>query len=528
MTAPLPATRGLYPPTPLTPSPASNTDSFPPRPHGQEAALPPEGPRVDSKPLRELEDILDSFAINALHRQTLPPIPDDESLRDSITSSAAPSVAPLALNRSPRSPVPQIPSSPSIDTLSPDVTESFLAYRQASPYEMSHSVSVYSHAGDIGELPADSPPVPTPPLPVGGLAAILQAPAPAIFRSDSTGRTPLGGGVRKAGYRSGDSDSTTLSELADFPSPTATATHFVRKVSIKQENPVRLTREESLRLREAAQARRMTAAERDIVSQMGLDSLGLESPKSSRSPSPSALSISPPETPRDFNFGPLGGGPDQRKDAFQDPLQGTGFVPLSAMTLDPGAGNYRSATESICEFRCFPSGLEPRADAPHASRRHVRRPPRRAQGPPSGRSPGLPPHLHVRTHSPIGQPPDIRPALPLSSLAHLPTAHRRTHSRFLARPSFIPQYLGSTWVLGCAVLTLPRCHNTCSRRTPLATSQQSPLAHAPAILFLSETLMAAFPANALYQLLGVPAMTASALVARRAASTESRVGQVIR
>ena len=142
MTAPLPATRGLYPPTPLTPSPASNTDSFPPRPHGQEAALPPEGPRVDSKPLRELEDILDSFAINALHRQTLPPIPDDESLRDSITSSAAPSVAPLALNRSPRSPVPQIPSSPSIDTLSPDVTESFLAYRQASPYEMSHSVSV--------------------------------------------------------------------------------------------------------------------------------------------------------------------------------------------------------------------------------------------------------------------------------------------------------------------------------------------------------------------------------------------------
>ncbi|KAL8292954.1 hypothetical protein RQP46_000648 [Phenoliferia psychrophenolica] len=263
-------------------------------------------PRVDSKPLKELEDILDSFAMSSLQRQTLPPLPDTESLRNSTVSSGEPSVAPLTLTR---------------------IGESSLPYRQmsmsgpsapASSYALSHSVSVYSSAGDIGELPGGD----VPPLPVGGLAAMLAAPASATSRTAGGGQTRVGVG-RKPAYRSGASDTSTLSELADFPSPNTDETHFVRKVSLTKVAP--------------------TQAERDIVSQMGLDSLGLESPKSSRSPSPSALSISPPETPRDFTGGPFGG-LDARK---LDPLAGTGFVPLNAMSLDPGAMSYRSATESI-------------------------------------------------------------------------------------------------------------------------------------------------------------------------------------
>ncbi|KAK4704892.1 solute carrier family 35 (UDP-sugar transporter), member A1/2/3, partial [Phenoliferia sp. Uapishka_3] len=330
---------------------------------------PPPATRVDSKPLRELEDILHSFANS--QRGTLPPIPDGDSFRTSTASSYGPSIAPLTLHRNPpAADTRHLPISESSDSLSPS---SALPVNHRPHYEVNHPLSIYSTAGDIGELPSardDSPARHRSPLkPLQNCDAVPPAliPAPpALFRSDSHGQSRIDDHPLNRDSHA----SSTLSDLDDFPSPNPAETHVVRKVSITRTGaPVRLDREESLRLRQAKQ--------NEALSQMGFDS----SPAPSllgNSPAPSTQSTSAPATPRDFNFGPLGGGGGSATKAAKqpDPLTGTGFIPLSAMSVDPGAKSYRSATEIYNSVHATPirgsyTGVSSEDEGPNEKVRRV-------------------------------------------------------------------------------------------------------------------------------------------------------------
>ncbi|KAM0754022.1 hypothetical protein T439DRAFT_322900 [Meredithblackwellia eburnea MCA 4105] len=357
------------------PRPPTKEATFPPRPRSkiQEAANPSgDFPRVDSKPLRELEDILDSFAYQS-KRGTLPPVPESDSIRGSTATTSTASGRPPRSRTGTEPQVAQQQSlapSTSTDTLSP--TSASMNAPRANPnntYEVNrHPMSIYSSQGDIGEL--DPPSIPNspdkpnfavnvvPPKPAAQTSPVKPI-VPQIIRSDSNGRSIFRSGLSD-GFSSRPASSI-MSDTNDEESPAKT--EFVRKISLKKtEAPVRLDREESLRRKQEGKVfgddhevdepvrRRPTPAERDVLAQMGFD----DSPHSSvpaSSPTPSSSGTSPPETPRDFNFGPLSPGPlggaRKLQQTSEEQLHAAGFVPLSAMSLDPAAQNYRSATESI-------------------------------------------------------------------------------------------------------------------------------------------------------------------------------------
>lgn len=339
-------------PSATPPMPNSPGDSyFPPSSPAESASFPPQSrsafaaseditrrqprysSRVDSKPLRELEDILDSFADDP-RRTTQPPLPaDDSSLRSASVHSAMSNTSPLQYPRAPGSGM-VASSSSSSSLFAPGVPYGSYALNH-------HHNSFHSSAGDIGNTsPVKSrsgAPLSSPPLSTlsssSDLAADhpLAAPSRHIFNPSTS--------------------SSVFSSADEASSPVVATTQMVRKISIKKDNdaPVRLTRNASLQHHQQHQQQQQqqlgasrptnfaTPAERDLYSQMMFDG----SPRSGDGvPSASNSSTTTPTTP--LSSPPIGG--QQRQ---KDPVvvgDHHGFAPLSSHNLDV---SYRSATLSI-------------------------------------------------------------------------------------------------------------------------------------------------------------------------------------
>lgn len=256
-------------------------------------------------------------------------MPEGGNVRTLSTSSNAPVVRPLATNRE-RDPVTQ-------DSLPPSSSRSPGSLGLAKHVEVDHyPVSIHSAAGEVGDSSQRSTPArPSTPsrIGTGPTANTLLRTPPSIIRSDSKGHHTLD--MSRSIYSSGGS-----TDPGDgLPSPVLT--QVVRKISLGRsaQAPVRLKREDSLRDR-----RRPTPAEHELFSEMRLDSptssAGSQAPSFDHHSHGGSSPSTTPTTPRDQQFSPSfgkqHGEPDSR-----------GFVPLAAMTLDPGAHHYRSATESM-------------------------------------------------------------------------------------------------------------------------------------------------------------------------------------
>lgn len=328
-TLPSPPTRaavvGSFPTPPHSPALGSNFNS------NSNTKISTFAGRVDSKPLRELEDILDSFGYAPTH---LPPVPDSVP-RQRERSAPSGSLSPVT----PVPPRSYVPGS--------------------SQYAINHTASVYSHMGDIGELPTSpSTPGSNPASPTKGFGHSQTNYLGGKNDSPTKAATPTrdyfssqGGETDVFGFQ------VSTPPLSLTPSSPGAQTHVVRKVSLKKtQAPVLLSRDESLRRHrdrsEEEEVRRPTTAERDIVAQMGFDSPRPDSGTLSESPT-SDRSSSPPRTPRDYFNSPPTNKTNYLSD--HDKLAANGFVPLDFMTLDPAHQNYRSATESICSSRFSPS-----------------------------------------------------------------------------------------------------------------------------------------------------------------------------
>lgn len=283
-------------------------DTFPPPSRSPPLRRAPESrySRVDSRPLHELEDILDSFAYNS-RGEPLLPVPDS-------TTSNAPVVAPLSINRQ-RDPLTE-GSPPSSSPRSRQQSLGLAKHIEVNRYP----ASIHSAAGELGESSQPNSPVRprTPPRAGTGPTAntLLRTP-PSIVRSDSKGHHAL-----SSIYGSGGSSD----RGDDLPSPGLT--QVVRKISLSRSSkaPVRLNTEESLR-------------DRRLFSEMRLDS-----PTSSAGSHAPSFDHSPATTPttlRDQHF------PSSFAKQHGVETDERGFVPLAAMSVDPGAQSYRSATESM-------------------------------------------------------------------------------------------------------------------------------------------------------------------------------------
>lgn len=323
------------------PTPASDTGSFPPQARSAFASTsdytrreaPRYSSRVDSKPLRELEDILDSFADGP--RRTQPPLPADASSvrSNSVRSAVSHQVTPLQYGRAqqPAGSGGMIASSSSSSSLS-------APGMPFGRYTAQHD-SFHSHSGFIG---SNSPIASRSGAPLGSppLSSLSSS-------SDLTLDHPLAAPPSRHKLFNPSNASSNLSSSDEAP-PSPAVTQVVRKISIKKDNdaPVRLVRNGSLQQQVTPQRPRrqdgfQSTAEQDVYSQLGFDN---SSPRSSDGePSFGHSPATTPTTPASTFSPPLGGGPLQRSQpaVFGD-VQG--FAPLNSHTLDV---SYKSATMSI-------------------------------------------------------------------------------------------------------------------------------------------------------------------------------------
>lgn len=197
----------------------SDADSFPPPPTAAAGRQRSRYSRVDSRPLHELEGILESFAYNKNSGNAPPSTHGSQSLRTLSVSSQF-TVAPLTIKRNP-SQVSQSSSHPMPDWNDRRVT---------APY--AGRESMYTEGGDLGGSVAFNghPPSP-PPLPSHPPSSSRRNPS---LHSRSNSQANRSQRI----YDSSDREEMT-------PSPMET--HVVRRVSLKRgaDVPVRLHREGS-------------------------------------------------------------------------------------------------------------------------------------------------------------------------------------------------------------------------------------------------------------------------------------------
>lgn len=175
--------------------------------------------RVDSRPLHELEGILESFAYNK-NSSSAPPSTHGSQSQRTVSVSSQFTVAPLTIKRNP-SQASQSTSHPMPDRNRRPVT---------NPY--AGRESVYTDGGDLGGLVAfNGHPTSPPPLPSHSPATNRRTPSLHSRNNSQANRS-------QRVY-----DSSEREELT--PSPMET--HVVRRVSLKRgaDTPVRLHREGS-------------------------------------------------------------------------------------------------------------------------------------------------------------------------------------------------------------------------------------------------------------------------------------------
>ncbi|KAI5479560.1 hypothetical protein MNV49_003297 [Pseudohyphozyma bogoriensis] len=349
---------------------SSITDAFPIPPATTSPRADSSAPnafgRVDSKPLRELEDILNSF-----EQEPVPTGYVHSSATSPFTRTAP--VAPLNLSKSTMDPDRLAPSSSSGslsgDRLAPSSSSGSLSPMAAGEmsrslggsYQVNHRVmSIYSSQGDIGVLPSPSN---SPTTSFGLAQAQAQAMSrqgtptkshpstpttpttPTIVRTDTQGGTQHYSRDSPGGSFDSQRSSLSLVSEDEAPSPVR-APQAVRKVNLQRTGPpVRLQSLRSSYSTMTEDQRQPTKAELSLVQEMGLD---LDSPLDSTfASSPNSFTTaSPPHTPRDSPSPTVHIGSGKLAEAQADSLEARGFVPLSAMAVDNG-GYYRSATESI-------------------------------------------------------------------------------------------------------------------------------------------------------------------------------------
>lgn len=329
--------------------------------------------RVDSKPLRDLEDILDSFNASQHDYSAGTIDPDLYMSEDSSMEPLAPSPPPAAQGRQPIAPLTlhhhqhqtgALVASPSENSLAPPppLSRERLA---AQPRDLGntstgngemhyHTLSIYSSAGEVGEYPG-----------VSGAG------------SSGSGTPRSGGSV---------ASSPTKIRRIESPERTMAPAQIVRKVSLtRPQPPVLVGREDSIRRKQQefapAHTESPTAARRRVFAELGFEghakadesfsssssghSHGFGEADATASSMGHTLATSPgsspsPQTPRDEAIFPRdmlsvplhhplagsGGGAKaraEREREYLSPahLDANGFVPLAHMNADM---SYESAT----------------------------------------------------------------------------------------------------------------------------------------------------------------------------------------